>query len=36
MKGVYTYKGGMTNEYVARKFGMKYKNIDLLMGAARF
>lgn len=36
MKGVYTYKGGMVNEYVARKFGMKYKNIDLLMGAARF
>jgi alanine dehydrogenase len=36
MKGVYCYKGGLTNEYVARKFGLKYKNIDLLMGAARF
>lgn len=33
MKGVYTYKGGLTNEYVARKFGMKYKNIELLMAA---
>lgn len=35
MKGVYTYKGGLTKEHVARKFGLKYKNIDLLM-AARF
>ena len=35
MKGVYTYKGGLTNENVARKFGLKYKNIDLLF-AARF
>lgn len=35
MKGVYTYKGGLTNEYVARKYGLKYKNIELLM-AARF
>jgi alanine dehydrogenase len=35
MKGVYTYKGGLTNEYVAGKFGLKYKNIELLM-AARF
>lgn len=35
MKGVYTYKGGLTNEYVARKFGLKYRNIELLM-AARF
>lgn len=33
MKGVYTYKGGLTNESVARKFGMKYKNIELLMAA---
>jgi alanine dehydrogenase len=33
MKGVYTYKGGLTNEYVARKFGLKYKNIELLMAA---
>jgi alanine dehydrogenase len=35
MKGVYTYKGSLTNEHVARKFGMKFKNIDLLI-AARF
>ncbi len=35
MKGVYTYKGGLTNEAVARKFGLKYKNIELLL-AARF
>jgi alanine dehydrogenase len=33
MKGVYTYKGGLTNEHVARKFGLKYKNIELLMAA---
>ena len=35
MKGVYTYKGSVTNEQVARKFGMKHKDLDLLM-AARF
>ena len=35
MRGVYTYKGGLTNEHVARKFGLKHKNIELLM-AARF
>lgn len=35
MKGVYTYKGGLTNEFLARKFQLKYKNIELLM-AARF
>jgi alanine dehydrogenase len=35
MKGVYTYKGGLTKEHVARKFGLKYKNIELLI-AARF
>jgi alanine dehydrogenase len=33
MKGVYTYKGGLTNESIASKFGMKYKNIELLMAA---
>ena len=33
MKGVYTYKGGLTNESVARKFGMKFKNIELLLAA---
>ena len=35
MKGVYTYAGGLTNESLARKFGIKYKNIELLI-AARF
>lgn len=35
MKGVYTYSGGLTNESLSRKFGMKYKNIELLV-AARF
>ncbi len=35
MKGVYTYNGGLTNESLARKFGIKYKNIELFM-AARF
>ncbi len=35
MKGVYTYKGALTNEFIARKFGMKYKNLALLL-AARF
>jgi alanine dehydrogenase len=33
MKGVYTIKGSLTNEAVARKFGMKYKNIELLLAA---
>ena len=35
MKGVYTFKGSLTNEGVARKFGMKHKDLSLLM-AARF
>lgn len=35
MKGVYTYAGGLTNESLSRKFGIKYKNIELLV-AARF
>lgn len=33
MKGVYTYKGGLTNEFLASKFGLKYKNIELLIAA---
>jgi alanine dehydrogenase len=33
MKGVYTYKGGLTNESIARKFSMKFKNIELFMAA---
>jgi alanine dehydrogenase len=35
MKGVYAYHGGLTNDSLARKFGLRYKNIELLM-AARF
>lgn len=35
MNGVYTYKGSLTNEPIARKFGMKHKDLGLLM-AARF
>ncbi len=35
MNGVYTYKGSVTNEHIARKFGLKYKDLSLLM-AARF
>jgi alanine dehydrogenase len=31
MKGVYTYKGHLTNEAVARKFGIKFKNIELIL-----
>lgn len=35
LKGVYTYRGSLTNETIARKFGIKHKNIELLL-AARF
>jgi alanine dehydrogenase len=35
MKGVYTYRGSLTNPHIARKFGLKYKELSLLM-AARF
>lgn len=35
MKGVYTYKGNLTNPYIAKKFDMKYKDLRLLL-AARF
>lgn len=35
MKGVYTYKGMLTNAYIARKFNMRFKDLDLLL-AARF
>jgi alanine dehydrogenase len=31
MKGVYTYKGTLTNESIARRFAMKFKNIELLL-----
>ncbi len=35
MNGVYTYKGSVTNQHIANKFGLKYKDLSLLM-AARF
>lgn len=35
MKGVYTYKGNLTNEALAKKFKIKFKNIELIL-AARF
>ena len=35
MKGVYSYKGCITNEHIARKFNMKHKDLDLIM-ATRF
>lgn len=34
-KGVYTYKGSCTNIHIANKFGLKHKDLTLLM-AARF
>lgn len=35
MKGVYTYRGSLTNAHLARKFGMTHKELQLLL-AARF
>lgn len=35
MRGVYSYKGSLTNEHIARKFNMKYKDMSLLTAAAR-
>ncbi|HEX9958798.1 MAG TPA: alanine dehydrogenase [Fibrella sp.] len=36
MKGVYCHKGSLTNLYMARKFGMRFKDLELLLGANRF
>ncbi|MBW3467110.1 alanine dehydrogenase [Arthrospiribacter ruber] len=33
MKGVYTYRGSLTNAYLARKFGMNHKELQLLLAA---
>jgi alanine dehydrogenase len=33
MKGVYAYKGSLTNAHIARKFNMKHKDLNLLMAA---
>ncbi|MEQ8239418.1 MAG: alanine dehydrogenase [Cyclobacteriaceae bacterium] len=35
MKGVYTYRGSIANVHLARKFGLAYKDLNLLR-AARF
>ncbi|OIN56949.1 alanine dehydrogenase [Arsenicibacter rosenii] len=35
MKGVYSHKGTLTNAYIAKKFNMRYKDLELLL-AARF
>ncbi len=29
--GVYTYKGCLTNQYLSRRFGMKYTSLDLII-----
>jgi alanine dehydrogenase len=29
--GVYIYKGNLVNDSLAKKFGMKYKDLDLMM-----
>jgi alanine dehydrogenase len=33
MKGVYTYRGSLTNAYLARKFSMSHKELQLLLAA---
>ncbi len=33
MKGVYSHNGTLTNTYIARKFGMRYKDLTLLLAA---
>ena len=33
MKGVYAYKGHLTNEHLAQKFSMPFKDLYLLMAA---
>ncbi len=33
MRGVYTYKGSVTNAHIARKFNMPHKDLNLLMAA---
>jgi len=33
MKGVYSHNGTLTNAYIARKFGMRHKDLTLLLAA---
>jgi alanine dehydrogenase len=35
MRGIYCYRGSLTNIHLARKFNLKHKDLNLLM-AARF
>lgn len=32
-KGIYTYRGGITNRGIAQKFGLRYKNLNLIIAA---
>lgn len=36
MKGVYSYKGYLTNPNIARKFGVQFKDLELLLCGNRF
>ena len=33
LRGVYTYRGSLTNAYLARKFGLTHKELQLLLAA---
>ncbi|MEP2609438.1 MAG: alanine dehydrogenase, partial [Cyclobacteriaceae bacterium] len=33
MKGVYTYRGSVTNIHLAKKFNLGYKDLNLLIAA---
>ncbi len=35
MKGIYAHRGGLTNVYLARKYNLPFKDLNLLI-AARF
>ena len=33
LRGVYTYRGSLTNAYLGRKFGLSHKELQLLLAA---
>jgi alanine dehydrogenase len=33
LKGVYTYRGSLTNAFLAKKFGLSHKELQLLLAA---
>ena len=33
-KGVYSYRGGITNKHLANKYNLHYKNLDLIIAAS--